>query len=216
MFTGIVKGLFPVLDIQRQTGLLKYSVWFSDTSGFLEGLEIGASIAVNGVCQSVVKIEKHTRESLPGSKVWFDAIQETLDRTTLDSLIPGAKANVERSARFSDEIGGHVLSGHVFGVAQIVEILEKENNKKMVFQCPSAWMKYFFSKGFIAVDGASLTLVDVERESGRFSVHLIPETLRSTTFGFKKVGDQVNIELDAQTQAIVETVERVLESWPRR
>lgn len=200
MFTGIVKGLCPVAEVQKLPGMLKYSVALPQR--LIDGLLVGASVSVDGVCQSVVRIE--------GLHVWFDAIQETLDKTTLPCIKVGTQVNIERSAKFSDEIGGHVLSGHVYGTAQIHEIQDWENNKKMVFQCSAAWMKYLFPKGYVAIDGASLTLVDVDPQ-GLFSVHLIPETLRMTTLGLKKQGDLVNIELDSQTQVIVETVERVLE-----
>lgn len=200
MFTGIVKGLCPIADLQKRPGLLKYSVELPQE--LLEGLQIGASVSVNGVCQSVV--------TQAGSKVWFDAIQETLDKTTLAHLQVGERVNIERSAKFSDEIGGHILSGHVFGTARVHEILDSENNKKMTFQCPVEWTRYLFPKGYVALDGASLTLVDVDAQQGLFSVHLIPETLRVTTLGLKKQGDLMNLEFDSQTQVIVDTVERVL------
>ena len=199
MFTGIVKGLFEVSHVQKLPGMVKYSV--SLPRSLINGLLIGASVSVDGVCQTVVKIDDE--------HVWFDAIQETLDRTTLQELKVGAKVNIERSARISDEIGGHLISGHVFGKAKIARIQKWENNQKVTFQCDSSWTKYFFSKGYIAIDGASLTLVDVD-PMGSFSVDLIPETLRITTLGIKKEGDWVNIELDSQTQAIVDTVERVM------
>ena len=121
----------------------------------------------------------------------------------------GQLVNVERSAKFGDEIGGHVLSEHIIGTAEIVKVHLLENNRVMTFETNPDWMKYFFPKGYIAVDGVSLTLVDVDH-SGTFTVHLIPETLRLTTLGFKKEGDLVNIELDSQTQTIVDTIERIM------
>ena len=198
MFTGIVKGLFPVGGVKKHSDLLQYFVSLPETMRM--GLEVGASVAIDGVCQSVVQIE--------GDQVWFDAIEETLQRTTLDQLYVGRRVNVERSARLGDEIGGHLLSGHVFGRARISKIKALENHSQFFFECDPTWMKYLFTKGYVALDGASLTLVDVQ--PGEFSVHLIPETLRVTTLGFKKVGDEVNVEFDSQTQAIVDTVERVL------
>jgi riboflavin synthase len=202
MFTGIIKGLFPISQVHKKPGMIQYSVtlpppWF-------EGLEIGASISIDGVCQSVVRTQ--------GTDVWFDAIEETLQKTTLNDLKSGQRVNVERSAKFSDEIGGHILSGHVYGKAKILKIETWENNKKITFQCENPeWSKYLFSKGYIAIDGASLTLVDVN-PPGTFSVHLIPETLRATTLGQKTEGDRVNLEFDSQTLTIVETVERILSS----
>lgn len=198
MFTGIVKGLFAVTNMQQLPGMIKFSVNLSPE--LISDLQIGASIAIDGVCLTVVKTE--------GDNAWFDVMQETLDKTTLNEINIGRRVNVERSARVGDEIGGHSVSGHVYGKAQITQIAESENNKKIYFQCPKLWMKYFFSKGFIAIDGISLTLVDVD-PTGTFSVCLIPETLRITTLGIKHEGDWVNIEVDAQTQTLVDTVERM-------
>jgi riboflavin synthase len=198
MFTGIVKGLFPVGEVKKHSDLTQYQIVLPEPMRV--GLEMGASVSIDGVCQSVVQIE--------GDQVWFDAIEETLNRTTLGQLYVGRRVNVERSARMGDEIGGHLLSGHVFGKARVCEIQTLENHSQFTFECDPQWMKYFFTKGYVAIDGASLTLVDVR--AGQFSVHLIPETLRVTTLGFKRVGDEVNIEFDSQTQAIVDTVERVL------
>ncbi|NGX42922.1 MAG: Riboflavin synthase [Chlamydiae bacterium] len=197
MFSGIVKGLGEVAEVHPKEGLLRYAVKLPKE--WLEGLALGGSISVDGICQTVVKIE--------GDKVYFDAIQETINRTTIKNLKVGGKVNIERSLKVGDEIGGHMLSGHVFGVATIKEIRKTTNNVEMWFCCPAEWMKYILPKGYIAVDGASLTVVDVEPE-GKFSVHLIPETLRLTTLGLKEEGGLVNIEFDAQTQAIVDTVER--------
>lgn len=199
MFTGIVKGLCPVKAVKKQKDFLQYAVKLPKE--LLKGLKQGASVSIDGVCQTVVKVEK--------DQVWFDAISETLKKTTLKSLQVDQQVNVERAATFKDEIGGHLLSGHIFGTAEIVKVKKQGNTCIMTFQAPTAWMKYLFPKGYIAIDGASLTLVDVEREKGIFTVHLIPETLRLTTLGFKKAGHAVNIELDSHTQVIVDTVERI-------
>jgi len=203
MFTGIVKGVLRVVDVQRRPDMIQFSI--KVPKAFLDGLEVGASVAIDGVCLTVTRIHSSSLH------VSFDAIQETLSRTTLNELHIDRKVNVERSAKFSDEIGGHIVSGHVFGKAQIHQIAPLENHQKMVFHCPKEWMKYFFEKGFIAIDGASLTLVDVD-PTGFFSVHLIPETLKATTLGTKQEKDWVNIELDSRTQSIVETIERILKS----
>ena len=152
---------------------------------------------------TVVKIENHY--------VWFDVIPETIQRTNLKFIEEGDLVNVERSARFGDEIGGHILSGHIMVIAEIDQKSAYESNQGVTFKIDPQWIKYFFSKGYIALDGVSLTLVDVDPK-GKFSVHLIPETLRMTTFGFKKEGDRVNVELDTQTQIIVDTLERILKN----
>ena len=126
------------------------------------------------------------------------------------NLTVGDRVNVERSARQNDEIGGHLLSGHVDGMADIVEIERRENNWKAFYQLPVSLKKYVFRKGFVAVNGCSLTVVDMDDKSGIFSINFIPETLRATTHGEREPGDRVNIEVDRQTQVIVDTVERVL------
>ena len=198
MFTGIVKGLFFIGDVIKHKGLTQYSVILP--ASMREGLQIGASVSIDGVCQSVVSVQ--------GDHVWFDAIEETLNRTTLRELEVGQRVNIERSARLGDEIGGHLLSGHVFGKARISKVITHENQAQIFFEFNPKAIKYLFTKGYVAIDGASLTLVDVGTHE--FSVHLIPETLRMTTLGFKKVGDWVNVELDSQTQVIVDTIERLL------
>ncbi|MEI8124328.1 MAG: riboflavin synthase subunit alpha [Parachlamydiaceae bacterium] len=201
MFTGIIREIGTVTETTFFDGLLKLEVTIEDSS-VLSRLETGASIAIDGVCLTVVSFDLF--------KIKFDVINETLERTTLKAIRKNQKVHVERSARFGDEIGGHVLSGHVFGVVTIAAINQDKNNCEIVFQAKPEWTKYLFPKGYIALNGASLTLVDVNTEKGTFTVHLIPETLRKTTFGMKKVGDFVNLELETQTQAIVETIERIL------
>lgn len=198
MFTGIVKGLFKVEKLEKKANMASIGVAFNPE--LLQGLQTGASVAVDGVCLTVTRIDGH--------RVWFDAIQETLDKTTLKSIKEGQLVNIERAARFGDEIGGHILSGHVFGTAQICSVKQFENNKVVTIKADPSWMKYFFPKGYIALDGVSLTLVDVDPK-GLFTVHLIPETLRLTRFGNKSEGDLVNVELDSQTQAIVDTIQRM-------
>lgn len=204
MFTGIIQELATVADCRGDGNLLKYSVTLP--SHQIEGLSLGASISIDGACQTVVAIEHQN--------VWFDAIPETLAKTTLKHLQKGQKVNIERAARFGDEIGGHILSGHIFGTARISRIASTGDAAEIYFNCPESWTKYLFSKGYVAIDGISLTLVDVS-PAGQFCVHLIPETLRRTTLGSKREGNLVNIEIDANTQAIVDTVERILKSDKR-
>lgn len=196
MFTGIIKGTAPVSKITHANALMRYSIELP--AEFLAGLDLGASISIDGVCQTVVAIED--------THVWFDAIEETLSRTTLNHIQEGTLINFERAAKIGDEIGGHLLSGHIYGMACLVNI----DKNIFTFKCPVEWMKFMFSKGFIAIDGMSLTLVEVERSLGQFTLHLIPETLKRTTLGNKKPGAFVNIELDALTQATVETIENIL------
>ena len=200
MFTGIVKGKYPIKELDEKPGMKSFRIELSEE--LVEGLETGASVAVDGVCLTV--------NSINGNAVGFDAMEETLNKTTIGSIAQNDHVNIERSARMGDEIGGHVMSGHVSTMAEIVNVKESENNKVMTFKVDPEWMKFIFSKGFIGLDGASLTIVDADRETGTFEVWFIPETLRLTRFGDKGIGDKVNVEIDASTQTIVETVENYL------
>jgi len=201
VYTGITRGTFPVMNVERQPGLLRYAVGLPDV--LREGLEVGASVSIDGVCQTVTAIE--------GERVHFDAIEETLRLTTLDDLQPEKLVAVERSARVGDEIGGHDVAGHVIGTGTIAERLTDGGRCDLRISVSSEWMRYILTKGFIAVDGSSLTVGERD-DRGWFWLHLIPETLRLTNLGRKGVGESVNIELDARTVAIVDTVERVLAS----
>lgn len=202
MFTGIVTGIGKIAELLPSPGFLRYAVEMP--ASHLAHLHRGASISISGICQTVVDFDH--------KKVWFDAIDETLKKTTLSTLKIGSPVNLERSARIGDEIGGHLLSGHIYGTAEITSLEKEENNCILWFKCPADWTKYLLPKGFVALDGASLTLVDVDKKKGLFSVHLIPETLERSTFGSKKKGDRINLELDSQTQTIVDTIERIYAS----
>jgi riboflavin synthase len=200
MYTGITRGTFEVISVERRPGLLDYVVALP--ASMYEGLEIGASVSVDGVCQTVVELRSEG--------VRFEAIQETLDLTTLDTLEPGRRVAVERSSRVGDEIGGHDVAGHVTGTGRIVARTPVGEGLDLTVEVPVGWMKYILHKGFIAIDGSSLTVGDRDPGTGRFDLHLIPETLRLTNLGHKREGARVNVELDARTVAIVDTVERVL------
>ncbi|MEK7615300.1 MAG: riboflavin synthase subunit alpha [Patescibacteria group bacterium] len=200
MYTGIIHGKFPVVQIEDKSGLRRFVVDL--TPELVADLKIGASVSVDGVCFTVSNID-HTC-------IAFDAMEETLRKTTIGQLAEGNLVNIERSAKMGEEIGGHVMSGHVSTLAEIVDVQTPENNKAVTFKVDPAWMKFIFSKGFIGLDGASLTVVDADKAAGTFKIWFIPETLRLTRFGDKGVGDKVNVEIDAMTQTIVETVERVL------
>jgi len=197
MFTGIVQGIATVEEVTAATGLSTFAIRLPVNR--VEGVNIGASVAINGTCLTV------TRQA--GTTLFFDAMQETLSLTTLGSLKPGDTINFERAARIGDEIGGHLLSGHIHTTASVVEILRPENNVTIWFDVPDQWARYIFPKGYIAINGASLTIGEVV--GNRFNIHLIPETLRATTFGAINEGAQVNIEIDSQTQTIVDTLARL-------
>ena len=199
MFTGIVQGTAEVLAIEEKPNFRTHIISLPDE--MLPGLELGASVAHNGCCLTVTEVN--------GNRVSFDLVKETLRITNLGDLRAGDKINVERAAKFSDEIGGHLMSGHIMTTAEISKIITSENNREIWFKPQDAsQMKYILHKGFIGIDGISLTVGEVTRS--KFCVHLIPETLARTTLGSKRLGDRVNIEIDPHTQAIVETVERVL------
>ncbi|WP_392562321.1 riboflavin synthase subunit alpha [Orbus sturtevantii] len=198
MFTGIVQGVGLIVDIIDKNKLRTYQVKLPPN--LTQAIEIGASIANDGCCLTVT--------SFANECVTFDIMQETLALTTLGSKNVGDLINIERSAKYGDEIGGHVMSGHISCTAKIVAINKTATNCQMILAMPAEFMKYVLYKGFIGIDGASLTVGNIN--STGFDIHLIPETLAVTTLKNKKVGDLVNIEIDAQTQAIVDTVERVL------
>ena len=199
MFTGIVQGTAQIKAIIEKANFRTHVVEMPQE--MLKGLQIGASVAHNGVCLTVTKIQDNL--------VSFDLMQETLKITNLGELQVGDFVNIERAMQMGTEIGGHILSGHVYCTADIVERLPSENNLQIWFQLPNQdTMKYVLTKGFIAVDGISLTIGEVREQ--RFCVNLIPETIHRTLIGKKEVGEKVNIEIDPQTQAIVDTVERYL------
>ena len=176
MFTGIVQGKGSVHSIENDDAVWTFQIDVPDTSG----LQRGASVAINGVCLTATEIN--------GQCVAFDVIEETLNRTNLSHLNVGDAVNVERSLKMGDELGGHLLSGHI--------------------AAPESMMKYIHEKGYIGLNGASLTIGEVQQNE--FNIHLIPETLRLTTFGTAENGGLVNIEIDAMTQTIVATVERMM------
>jgi riboflavin synthase len=200
MFTGIVQGKARVVHIERQPHFRTHVLELADE--LRSGLVPGASVAHNGCCLTVTRIE--------GTKVHFDLIDETLRVTNLGALKEGDWVNIERAARFGDEIGGHLLSGHILGVGTVVEVVDAPPNRSVRIELPAPARKYVLTKGYIGVDGVSLTVGAVTDSC--FSVHLIPETLARTVLSTRRVGDAVNIEVDSQTQAIVDTVERVLAS----
>lgn len=200
MYSGITQGLYEVVALTRTPGLIKYTVQLSQKLSC--ALNIGDSVGIDGVCQTLI--------DLTDNQATFQAIQETLDKTTLNDLQLGNYVSVERSLKWGDEMGGHEVSGHVFGTGVIKNKFIEGDNVTLVIQCDPSWMKYILSKGFIAVDGSSLTVGDTNAEKGLFNLHLIPETLRLTNFANKKEQDRVNIEFDHKTKTIVDTVERVL------
>ncbi len=201
VFTGIVSCISTISNVKNEENYKEFSI--SLENPLLKELEIGASVAVDGVCMTVTKINK--------TNVYFDAMKETLELTTIGTIKNGVNVNIERSLKYGGELGGHIVSGHVHGKSKIKRIdTSKKNNHVIYFSIPETLKKYIFSKGFIALNGTSLTIVSVDKSTNIFNVSFIPETLKSTTFGEKKEGDDINIEIDSNTQSIVDTVEQYL------
>ena len=198
MFTGIVQGRGEVVALSGDE-LVRLVVRVPS----VEGLTRGASIAINGVCLTAVEWQDHD--------VSFDVIGETLRVTNLGALKPGDAVNVERAARYGDEIGGHLLSGHVHAMARVVRLEEQGENLAVTLQVDPELGRYLMPKGYVALDGCSLTL-GPQIDNGQFQVFLIPETREVTVIESRAIGDTINLEIDTQTQAIVETVERMLAS----
>ena len=199
MFTGIVQGMGRVVSVEQPAADFRtHTVELpGDMAG---GLQTGASVAHNGCCLTVTETDSRTAR--------FDLMAETLDKTNLGRLKAGDLVNLERAARFGDEIGGHLMSGHITATTEILRIERTEHNTTMHFALPAALKPYILPKGFVGLDGCSLTIGSVGEDS--FCVHLIPETLRRTLFGTRQAGDTVNLEIDPQTQAVVDTVGRIL------
>ena len=198
MFTGIVAGTVPIVKIEEKDFIRTFTV---NLDGYSDNLEIGASVALDGVCMTVVSIDNNL--------VKFDAIEETLTRTTLGSLSVDSSVNIERSLKMGDELGGHIISGHVLISAKILQIKDRGEGIDILVENPYDVRHYILEKGYISIDGMSLTIGNVSKDS--FALHIIPETLRVTTIGKKKVGDFVNIEIDSRTQAVVDTIRKSME-----
>ncbi|BBB25964.1 riboflavin synthase [Amphritea japonica] len=199
MFTGIVQGTASVITTVIKNQFMQLTLELPQKH--CDNLQTGASIAVNGTCLTIT--------AFTANQVKFDLIMETLKVTNLGELKPGDSVNFERAARIGDEIGGHMLSGHIHGQASIINIEQPEDNRIIWFEAEPDLMKYILPKGFVALNGCSLTIGDVKEN--RFNVYLIPETLTVTTFGASSAGDKINLEIDSQTQAVVDTVERYMQ-----
>ena len=207
MFSGIVEGTGIITDIEERSEHIHWKVQLP--KGSEEGLEIGASVSLDGVCLTATNIEDRI--------IGFDLIQETLQRTTLNERKIGDTVNIERALRYGEEVGGHLVSGHIMATGTIVDITNSmqqsgentDNTADIQISIPNSLIDYIFEKGYIAIDGISLTIGKVDESAG-FYLHIIPETLRRTTLGTKSVGDSVNIEIDSMTQAVVDTVKRVM------
>ena len=196
VFTGIVEGTGIISRIARKENLSSITV--QTPFNFNEGIQVGGSVCVDGVCLTIAKINQDSLE--------FDLIIETLKVTTFGNIKEKAIVNLERSMKLGDEIGGHMISGHVFDTATIIKISEPENNYILTLHIDSRLQKYIFPKGYISLNGISLTIGEVNKNKNTFTVYLIPETLRLTNLIHKSVGDSINIEIETQTRNTVDTI----------
>ena len=198
MFSGIVQGTGKVQKITAKKSYI--SIEISAPKNFNKKLKKGASISVNGVCLTSLDSGQ--------KKLKFDVINETLSKTNIGKLKKGSLVNLERSITASTEIGGHLMSGHIHFSGRVEKILTKNTNKDLQIKFPRKYKEYIFEKGYIGLNGCSLTLGKVNKDS--FYVHLIPETLAVTNLDGLEKGSLVNIEIDQNTIAIVETVKNSL------
>jgi riboflavin synthase len=198
MFTGIVTGkghIHKIIECKDYISLI-----IKAPKDFSKNLIKGASVAVNGVCLTVKKGKTDILE--------FDVIEETLQKTNLKDISKSSKVNLERSMTAKTEIGGHLVSGHIHGTGEVLKVINRQATKDLQIKIPTSLREYFFYKGYVALDGCSLTIGKVLKTS--FYIHLIPETVSVTTFKDIKKGDLINIEVEQSTINTVETVKKIM------
>ena len=198
MFSGIVSHTSEIQDIKKKKDY--WSLCIKLPSKFNSKLNKGASVSVNGVCLT------YTGESK--KYLTFDVINETLKITNLSKLRKGSIVNLERSLKFSSEIGGHLMSGHIQTTSQVIEIKKSQNTALIKFSISSRFKDYINEKGYVGINGCSLTIS--KKNKANFCVNLIPETLAMTNLSKLRVGSLVNLELDQNTVTIVDTVKSIL------
>ena len=198
MFSGIVQTVGKIESIKDKNYIKTIRI---ETHGdYLEDIAIGQSVSVDGVCLSLVKKNNEYCE--------FEAVEETINRTTLGSYKQGSKVNLEKSLKFGDTVGGHFVSGHIHTRGRIVEVELVGESKNILVEIEEKWIKYLTEKGYISVNGASITIGKVSKNT--FYVHLIPETLKTTNLDELIYDNYVNLEFDQATIAIVDTTERLI------
>ena len=199
MFTGIVQGTGTIISIDKKGTSSTISIDLGELSSHLS---LGSSVSIDGVCMTVTN-QKDTI-------VFFDAIQETLSRTTLGQAVEGDMVNLERALKMGDELGGHLLSGHIMCKSSVVSRKNNGEGVDLEISVNDQLKPYIMEKGYIAIDGISLTIGKVNQNT--FNLHLIPETLERTTINSKIEGSLVNIEIDSITQAVVSTVTSIMDN----
>jgi riboflavin synthase len=193
MFTGIVTDMGNIRSLERR-GDLRARI---GTSYDTQGIDIGASIACSGVCLTVVQLGPD----------WFDVeiSAETLDKTNIGKWVEGQTINLERALKVGDELGGHIVSGHVDGLAEIVDMRPEGDSVRYTFEAPRNLARFIAPKGSVALNGTSLTVNEVD--DTRFGVNIIPHTQEVTTWGASKVGDKVNLEIDTLARYVARLAE---------
>ena len=199
MFTGIVQGTGTIISIDKKSTSSTLSIDLGELSSHLS---LGSSVSIDGVCMTVT--------SQKDTIVFFDAIQETLSRTTLGQAVEGDVVNLERALKMGDELGGHLLSGHIMCKSSVVSRKNNGEGVDLEISINDELKPYIMEKGYIAIDGISLTIGKVNKNT--FNLHLIPETLERTTINSKIEGSLVNIEIDSITQAVVSTVASIMDN----
>jgi riboflavin synthase len=200
MFTGIITDLGEVLSVEPRGDLKRIRI----ACGYaLDTIALGASIAHAGVCLTVVAMAQEN-----GRTVYdIDAAAETLAKTTVADWTPGARVNLERALKIGDELGGHIVTGHVDGLATIVSREDFDAMARFWIEAPAALAHFVAAKGSVALDGVSLTVNEVE--GALFSILLIPHTLKVTTFGARKAGDRINLEVDLMARYAARLSEKI-------
>ena len=198
MFTGLIEAVCKVKSVRRSGGAMLLAI---DLGNLADECKVGDSIAVNGVCLTITRLE--------GSAGFFDVSAETLSKSTLDTLNPSSEVNIERAVKATDRFGGHFVQGHVDGAATVKAIDKQGKFAEMKFTAEAELLDAMVVKGSVAVDGISLTIAGIEKDS--FSIALIPETLNKTTFGKVKIGDKVNIETDIIVKTIKRQLDKILQ-----
>ena len=198
MFSGIVQTVGKIESIKDKNHIKTIRIEIH--GNYLEDIAIGQSVSVDGVCLSLVKKNNEYCE--------FEAVEETINRTTLGSYKQGSKVNLEKSLKFGDTVGGHFVSGHIHTRGRIVEVELVGESKNILVEIEEKWIKYLTEKGYISVNGASITIGKVSKNT--YYIHLIPETLKTTNLDELIYDNYVNLEFDQATIAIVDTTERLI------
>lgn len=199
MFTGIITDIGTVRAIEKRGDTRMVIATSYDTAS----IEIGASIACSGACLTVVDVGED----------WFavDVSAETLSRTSLGDWRPGSPVNLERALKVGDELGGHIVTGHVDGLGEVASIVSEGDSRRFTFAIPKALAPYLAAKGSVAINGVSLTVNEVEDKAdgaAAFGINIIPHTQEHTTFGSAKVGERANIEIDILARYVARLTER--------